>query len=464
MKKVLLLNPPGDKRYFRDYYCTKVSKADYYYHPVDLVYLSGILNECYEVYVIDAIAEEYSDEECLKKIKKIKPNIILSLVASPSFPLDINFLKKVKKENPNTVIAITGDVSRELKKEILIKYLFLDAVLLDFSTNDFIKYIVRKSNIIVDNIIYRDDDAIFEGKEIHGYGEFNIPIPRWDLFNLDAYSFPFSRRKPVATILTDFGCPFNCSFCPISTLGFKLRDLDGVLDEMSILKNLGVNELFFRDQTFGVDKKRTLKLCKGMIKERFKFGWTCFSRVDVLDKEILDVMKKSGCHTIMFGVETADEEQLKKYNKNIKLKGIEETIRLARQIGIRTVGTFIIGLPGDSRDSILKTIEFSKKIKLDFASFNIATPRFGTELRKDSVKKGWIDDTIMTLDSSNSKPVWKDQDVSNDELVELKNYANRAFYLRPNYVLRRIIGLRTVEELKSYIKEGTKLLVKTFKK
>ena len=458
MKKILLLNPPGDKIYFRDYYRSKVSKASYYYHPTDLLYLSGrFLKQDFDLAIIDAIADHLSENGCLAKIKKISPDIILSLVASPSYQKDIAFLKKLKDEIPGFTLIATGDVYRELREETFQTTPFIDAVLLDFSTDDVVCYLKNGQGEKINNVIYKFKGKVIIGDEIHGSGEFDAPLPRWDLFHLERYSFPFIRRKKFASILTDFGCPYKCSFCAINTLGFKLRPLASVKEELKILKSLGVNELFVRDQTFGANRKRTIEFCENLIKEKLDFSWTCFSRVDLMDETILALMKKAGCHTIMFGIESANENILKNVEKNISPEQARRTINLCRRLKIRTVGTFIIGLPGETRESALKTINFAKSLDLDYASFNIGVPEFGTRFREEVIAKGWVDKNSLEMDSSKSRPIWKNQPLSNEEIWELHKKAVRSFYLRPKYLLRRLFALKTLEEIKQTAKEAVSL-------
>jgi len=457
-KKVLLLNPPGDRIFFRDYYCSKVSKANYYYHPLDLLYLSGRFpKQKYDLYVLDAIADGLSEDHCLSRIKEISPDIVLSLVASPSYQKDISFLRNMKKELGDISLIVTGDVYRELRQETFNITPFIDAVLLDFSTDDVIKYIENGNGEKINNIIYKKNDVIFIGDEVHARGTFDTPIPRWELFHINRYSFPFARRKKFATVLTDFGCPFSCSFCPINTLGFKLRPINSVIEELKLLKSFGVNELFIRDQTFGVNKQRTVEFCESLIKEKLNFSWTCFSRVDVIKEDILKLMKTSGCHTIMFGIESANEEILRNYKKNTSISQMREAIRLCKKYKIRTVGTFIIGLPGETRQTALNTINFAKSAGLDFASFNTAAPLFGAQFREQIVKSGWVDKKDIEMESAKGKPIWKNQGLSNEEILRLHRKAVRSFYLRPKYLLERLFALRTIEEVRQTFKEALSL-------
>lgn len=230
-----------------------------------------------------------------------------------------------------------------------------------------------------------------------------------------------------------------------------------MMEELKKLKSLAVNELFIRDQTFGANKKRAIELCEAMIKEKFNFSWTCFSRVDVIEENILDLMKKAGCHTIMFGIESSNENILREYKKNTSIQQIKQAVDFCNKLEIRTVGTFIIGFPGETKESILKTIDFAKSLNLDYASFNVAAPLFGAKFRKEVIGKGWADEKDIEMESAKSKPIWKNQQLSNEEIWLLHKKAVRSFYLRPRYLLKRLLALKTTEEIRQTIKEAMSL-------
>lgn len=462
--QILLLNPPGNKMYFRDYYCAKVSKAKYYYHPIDLVYLSGRLAEFGNIFVIDAIAEKLSKNECANQVLNLNPNVIVFLSSAPSYAEDMTFIESVKKALNHCEIIATGDVFRDFKENALAENPALDAILLDFSTDDILSYLKRTTNKVIPNIIYRSDNKLIVGKEKHGKGSWQIPIPQWEKFNLDAYHFPFAQRKPFASILTDFGCPYTCDFCPVSTLGFKLRPISDVISDLEKLKSLGVKELYIRDQTFGVNKARTHKLLNAMQEYNLNFSFTALSRTDVLDDSLLIKMKESGCHTLMIGIESANDEILHKHKKSIKASETYQSIKQIKKAGIKVGGFFMLGFPGETCDSINATAKFARKLPIDYASFNIVSPRFGTHFRKTVIEQKMIDENNLNVESSVSKPIWKNQNYTNEELIKLKTQAVRKFYLRPSYLLNRIIKLKTWHEFMNLFHEGKALLTKTSKK
>lgn len=456
-RKILLLNPPGDQLYLRDYYCSKVSKGRYINHPVDLLILSGILSKRHEVKVLDAMALRLSAEETLKRIISLDIDTIIFITGSVCWKEDSRFMKKIEENKKITLIA-SGDILLENGAKRLEENEFLDAILLDFTSDTILDYLEDDSQRM-DNIIFRKGNRILEGREVRKYNrEFEIPVPRHELFDKRLYRYPFTRKRYFATVLTDYGCPFKCSFCIAGTLGFKTRRVANVIEELRYIQSLGIKEIYFANQAFGADRKGTQELLKQMIKEGLRFGWVCFSRVDLIDRDLLKLMKESGCHTIMLGVESASDEILRKYHKGITRAQIVSAFKLCRENRIRTVGIFIIGLPGEDEDSTLKTIHFAQELRCDYASFNMATPRFGTEFRKEALLHHWTSPQVETMDQSSTYPVIRTDELSSQKIWELRNRAIRKFYLRPPYLLRRLLSIRSLHEFKIHIQEGWALL------
>lgn len=456
VKKVLLLNPPGKQVYIRDYYCSKVSKSNYLFHPIDLLMLSGRLAERYDVRVIDAIAYRMGSTECSHAIDAISPDTIISLVGAVSLEEDVSFLEGIKKTGRE--IIVTGDVTLENPVKWLEEHPFADAVIMDFTSDDIINYLENNLET-VKNLIYRRHNKITDIDYKRPVNqEFVIPVPRHDLFSSANYRFPFVRHREFATVLTEYGCPFKCSFCIMSTLGSRYRTVDNVIEELRFLKGLGKRELFIFDQTFGTNKKRALELCQRIKKEKLGFGWVCYSRVDIVDDGLLKAMKEAGCHTIMFGVESASEEILRKYQKGYNKAQIRDAFRLCRKYNVRTVATFILGLPEETEETANETIEFLKELDCDFASFNVAVPRMNTPLRQKAIREGLITSDLEIMDQGGVTIAMPTRSLTMEQVQDLKKKAIRGFYLRPSYLWKRLRGLSSFYELKEQVSEGLALL------
>lgn len=451
---ILLLNPPGDKPYIRDYYCSKVSKSNYLFPPIDLIMLSGILSEKHHLSVCDAIADQLGNQQCLDLIIAGKHDVIISLVGAASLDSDLQFLRQASHHVTMTVVS--GDALLENPSQWLDSYPFLSAVLLDFTSTDIVEFLAGNRSGIR-SIVFPGSSGTAERPRGE---EFSIPVPRHELFSSANYRFPFVHSKNFTTVLTDYGCPYRCSFCVMASLGYRYRGVENVVAELRALHRLGKKELFIIDQSFGVKRERALELCWRMSSEGFGFGWVCFSRVDLIDKDLLHAMKRAGCHTIIFGVESASSAILQQYHKGYSTQDIIETFALCRREGIRTVATFILGLPEETRETATETIAFLKHIQCDYISVNVAVPRAATELRATAIREGLISEHLTTMDQSGETITMASRHLSMEELRALRRKALSSFYLRPSYLLRRILSLKSWYEFKEQTIEGLHLLIR----
>jgi len=459
VSRVLLLNPPGTKNYIRDYFCSKLSKSYYISPPVTLLMLSGILAEQHELIVLDAMVEAISRNQCLERIRAARPEVIITLVGAASWDEDHAFLEAVKAATGAYITAI-GDVLLEDTEVRLEEARAIDAALLNFAAPGILSLIPRPDGRIIPNAVYRglDGRGYINGGITKVQGEYQVPRPRHELFPLRRYRFPFMVSHPMTAVLTDYGCPFACAFCVIPTLGFGLRPLSGVIEELIFLKNLGLKEIFFLDQTFGVQSERTLKLCRAMQQHQLRFKWSCFSRADVLEHDILHAMAASGCHTIIFGVESGSEATLARYGKRVKLERIHKTLAACRKAGIRIGATFILGLPGENEVQARSTLDLALKLPLDFASFNVAVPRARTGLRAQEIAAGLIAREESVMDQSGRLGAVSTPELSAGKILALRQEAIRRFYLRPAYLLRRCLSLRSWWDFKTQVWDGIGVL------
>jgi radical SAM superfamily enzyme YgiQ (UPF0313 family) len=430
MKKILLVNPPGKKKYIRGYFCSQTTKAYYFPPPVDLVVLSGWLAKEYDVFLLDAINRNLSVDECLDEMAQIKPDAVVSLCGMVSWEEDAPFFSKFFSLYKIPIIGV-GDVFLEDPYYHLEENKWLSAVIADFTNDDILAFLSGDFDRIR-SMSYRRGANIVCRQVGPGDKEFSIPLPKHELFIDAGYWYPFVYNRRYAAMLTDFACPYHCQFCVMGTFPYKYRNLDNIYKELDALYKLKIRDILFMDQSFGAVRSRNRSLYQGMIKREYGFRWVCFSRVDLADKETLALMKKAGCHTIIFGVESASDSILKQYGK----------------LGIRTVGTFILGLPEDTRESCVETINFACRLKCDFASFNFAFPRTRTELSKRMFEENLVADRADFSDQSGLDMTIKTHTLSSEELVRIRRYAVRRFYMRPGYLLRRIFNIRSWYEIK----------------
>ncbi|MCP2598179.1 radical SAM protein [Candidatus Aminicenantes bacterium AC-335-L06] len=202
-----------------------------------------------------------------------------------------------------------------------------------------------------------------------------------------------------------------------------------------------------------------IELCRKMLDNGLEFTWSCNADIKSMDEEKIYWMKRAGCHTVSIGIESGDDSILRKYSKMITVEQIKKVVDLLNKYKIRILGYFIIGLPGETRESILKTIELAKSLKLDIASFAIATPDVGTKLRQEAIAKGWISPDALNFDSTEF-PIIETEELKREEIWRLRRRAVREFYLRPSYIFRRLFQIRSFRDLKLTISNAMSLLSK----
>lgn len=458
-KKILFLNFPWKKIYIRDYYCSKVSKGNYINAPIDLVMQSWILNTWeFDLHLIDGIVEKKSPKKILNEIEIYKPDVIIWLIWSASLHEDKTFLKQLLEHDYE--VLLSWDVLITEADKFMIEFPKLKWVITNFIWK-WIYHYLKWEYDKMDAIIIR------QRNEIKKYPEskerfFSINIPEHSLFIDKRYRMPFVRKYPFATTIMTYWCPFKCSFCIMSKLWYQERTLEEMIKELDYLKELWVKEILFLDQTLWINKINFKKLMETMIEKKYNFWRFGFSRVDVMDKETMQLMKKAGCHTLRFWVESGNEYILKTYGKWYTIDIIKNWIKNAQEAWINLLWTFILGLPEETFEMAMQTIDFSKELWLDVASFNFAVPRYWTDLRDEAKEKWLIDDSIESMDQSGNTIVMWSRHMTAQEIEKLRKLAIHKFYFRPNYLLGRLKKMTSFTEFIWNITNWRLLIKNTF--
>ena len=329
--RVLLLNPPGRRRYLRDVYCSHSSKGTYLYHPMDLLAQSAILDAHAELAFVDAIAESLSPAEVRERIDRFDPETIVFLSGAVSHQEDLAFLEPIRRERDVALVGM-GDVFLWDAEAFLERFPWIDAALKDFVSPALAERLDTGERPC--GVLGLDPFDPSAPKR------FRFGAPRYDLLALDAYRMPFGRPERFASILTSFGCPYKCSYCNTAGMRYRLRDLDGVYAELDRLTELGIGKAYVRDPTFALNKAYTHELLDALIARGTPLSWNCFTRADLVDAELLAKMKRAGCYLVMYGVETASDALQEASGKGITAAQIRRGVKLTHEAGIRTLGTY----------------------------------------------------------------------------------------------------------------------------
>lgn len=450
LMRVLLLNPPSKQTVLRDYYCSSASKAGYLWHPIDLLAQSAILSPDHDVQVIDAVADKINFRDTRKLIRNYRPQAVLSLTSAGTWRDDFMFLENLKPELGFT-LAVSGEIFLSDAKQILDAHPWIDAALLSFIGRDFKKFI-EGAHFEPENLAWR------EGPEVKivrtpARGTFKIGMPRHDLFPMKRYRMPWQMHHPFATVMTDYGCPFSCAFCNSRSFGYATREIEEIDAELNHLADRGVRQLFIKDMTFGASRPHAIRVLELMIMRGWKFKWHCYSRADLIDQELADLMRRAGCHLVQIGVESADEKLLEQYGKKINAETVKKAFRILKRNGINAGAHFILGLPGDSVEGIRRTVALAVALDPIYASFNVAMPRLGASL--DAT--GWMD---RPLDSSSATPFYELDGLSSGALIKERRRALQKFYLRPIYWLSLTREIKTMYQFWNLAAQAAGLLTK----
>ena len=437
MKRVLLLNPPGRRPYIRDNYCSYSAKANYFWEPIDLLVQSAWLRERFDLVVLDAIAERRTPDDVVRAARDGRFDAVVSLTGSVSLEEDRELFARIK-DATGAVLAASGDLTLTQPEKTLERMPALDVAIQDYTTHELADFLADGGEgRTYGALAWRDGGRIVPvdpGKPLPR--EMDYPVPRHDLFPIPRYRISTSVDRRFVTCIASLGCNFNCPFCICSTMSLRLRAVGSLLAELREVRRMGIREVYFYDPNFTVNKSRCLAMLQAFADERLGVVFSCNSHITV-PEEVLDALARAGCHTIMFGIETSSEEILRRYSKGITQERIRVTLDRCRRRGIRTFGYFLIGLPGETEETIRETIRFARVLPLSYASFNLPSPVEGTELYREAEAMGALRSGEQNLDRSREVSVSL-SGIPDARLLALRRMAYRRFYLRPFFLVRTL--------------------------
>lgn len=423
--------------------------------PLGLAYIASSLEaKGHTVRIIDAEAEELSAKRVCKRIIQFNPQAVGIYATYSSFKIARSIYKEVKNINPSILFIIGGPVTFTFPDKVLAlgEFEFAAVGEAEETMPELVSAIEMKGDFSqVNGIIYRDGNANIRTPfrpPVHDLDK--MPFPSWHLLPIKYYGDLIAKRKNYTTMFTSRGCPYKCIICdPTTHLGnrFRARSPRNIIEEIELLyKKYKVGEILFFDDIFTFDKNRILELCKLILNNGYDIIWDCRTRADLLDGELMEKMREVGCIRLRLGVESGVPHILEKMKKGITREQILRTFHLANRIGIETVAYFMLGLPGDTKETIRETIDFSLKINPTYSFYTMTVlSNPGTELNQIASKRIKIDDDYWERYLRGDKDVklhyFTDKDFDEKDLDHLLRYANRKFYSRPKIILRLIILL-----------------------
>lgn len=441
--RLLLLNPPAEKPVFRDCYCSGPSKGAFFIHPLDLQIQSGFFpTEDFQLEFVDAVFDGLNPIETFGKIKAFGPDTILSLVGQAFLEDDVFFFNTLKSSFPHIRLFLSGDTVRFTPWLPFKKVPELDGLLMDFGSPGLLKHL--KGEVSPDLLI-RPESGSFESIPQAG---FEYPLPSADVASKYVYRLPFFEAPKYYSIAASFGCPFRCSYCNTHLLGYRTRSVEDFIQELYYASALGFKSLYIRDATFLFDRQRALKLLGAWEKTGLKFQWICFTRPDLIDRELAEIAARLGCCLMMLGVESFDESCLNDVSRSMGLEDIENAFHSLRKAGIRSAAQIIVGMHNIDRipdensnrsDIYEKRLKnFLKSIDPDYVSFNVFYPRPGVNIENPVLRKLCSGADIYRI---------------------MADRLNRYFYYHLRSIVRQISSIKSCKQLAFQVKIATHLFL-----
>jgi anaerobic magnesium-protoporphyrin IX monomethyl ester cyclase len=460
-----MLNPPFHPRFSRPQRSPAVIKSGTLYYPIWLSCATGLLeSEGYEVKLVDAPAEGYDIENIKAMVKEFRPSMIVMDTSTPSIFSDVKVAKALKESQPESFVVFVGTHVSATPEESLSLSQSIDAI----ARREYDYTLLELANLLktegpspkagkletIRGLSFRSDGQIIHNPD--------RPFLK-DLDKLPFLSEVYKRhlkvenyfysitQYPEITIVTGRGCPHHCNYCvyPQTMFGhlFRHRSPENVVEEFKYIQENfpQVKEIFIEDDTLTVNRKYCRELCQLLIKEKVYMPWTANSRAD-LDFETLRLMKEAGCRLLCIGVESGNQQILDNINKRLKLNQVEEFMEHARKAKILVHACFMVGNPGETKETMKETLTFAKKLKPDTAQFFPLMVYPGTEAFEWAKTHGYLITTNYSqwlTEEGLHNCIISTPEVSNKELVAFCDYARRSFYLRPIYILSKVSQIIT---------------------
>jgi radical SAM superfamily enzyme YgiQ (UPF0313 family) len=266
-----------------------------------------------------------------------------------------------------------------------------------------------------------------------------LGTPVHDLVPFKLYHDPLMKRRPMTIVCTSRGCVNMCIYCASKfQRPVRYRSVENVMKEIRLVKSLGIKEIKFFDCTFTNNLVWTEKLLREMIREKIGITWSCDVRADRIPMKIIKLMKAAGCHTICVGSDSADQKILDNIRKNVTVKQIEDAVKNVKKEGLKILLYFTFGHPGETRESIRRSIDFAKKMNPDLVTFGIIVPVYNTEFYNYLEKNGLLLNMKSSDYDTSKPPAYSYPHLSSEEIYDLVMQGYREFYLRPNFILKRL--------------------------
>jgi len=468
--KITLIQPALSSS---DRYGKHLGKVGPTCEPLGLAYLAAAIRERREddeIEIIDAVALKYKSEDLKNHLLRTKPDVVGLGVLTPMYLVAKETIDMIHETLPDCTIVFGGPHPSIFPEITLEENPNVDYIVIGEGEWTFVELLDSLENKCdvrdVKGIAYRKNGKIVMNEARPFVKDIDeLPIPARDLLPMELYrpAPTYYIEAPSYLMLTTRGCPFMCSYCSkVFGQTFRHHSVDRILREVNILINkYEAKEIIFRDDTFTINADHVKNLCKAMINQGIhkKIRWTCMTRVNLVTKDLLEEMKEAGCWSIHYGVESGNQRLLNLIKKGITIQQIQNAFKWTREVGIETKAFFMIGLPTETPEETLRTMEFTRELDPDWIQATITVPYPGTALYNlvkdtDTLKSFKWEDYQTWAGWSDTDLIYVPEGRDADDLKMLQKKVMRDFYFRPKFILRQLKFLKTPDRIKAYFNGG----------
>ena len=454
--KVLLVSP----NYLKVYSYVS-EEATMILPPLGLAYIAGYLKtNGINVQVLDFAALRYNNEQERQAILDSNADLV-AIAATTNTATEAYNLAKIAKEILNAKVAIGGPHPTMVPERTLEECKDIDYCIISEAEETTLELAQGKPDEDILGLAYRDNNEVHVNASRALIQDLDsLPFPARDLLPLDKYWTPGVRRYPFATIMTSRGCPYSCTFCSnFRTQGkqFRFRSPENVLEEIDELVNkYGVKEINIIDDNFTFLPDRVKEICDLLIERNYDLELKTGNgiRSDRVNLNMLKHMKKAGFYLVAFGIESGNPEILKNMRKGETKEQIRDSVKWAKQAGLLTEGFFMFGNEGEGEKEMRDTIEFAKELDLSIAQFQVYTPVPGSPYYEKINKDGKIFSQKWEDFNAFNEPLFEYGESKFDLMIKMQRDAYREYYFRPRMILKKLLEVRNLKQLHSYVKAG----------
>ncbi len=421
--------------------------------PLSLTWVAAIAERAgHEVILVDARTLQLTKEDVYDRLREFQPDLIGFMMTTYMFRETLEWIRFLK-ERLKVPVVVGGYNLRVYPTESVtpeeIDFGCVNSAL--YTVPALLKELETNRHFSdVPGLVYKDNGKIHVTDGVEEDFE-DYPFPARHLLHNELYAeFP-TERKNFTVMVTSKGCPRSCGFCEAGRTSYNPRHPETVVAEMEeCYTKHGIREIDVFDYEFLIVRKRTERILDLMIDRKLDLTWACRARIDSVDPELLEKMKQSGCNRIYFGVESGDQAVLDKVNKGITVQQIRDTIGACKDIGIKALGFFLVGVEGETKQSIKRLVKFAKTLDLEYVQFSKLTAKPLTPLWRDLTQQQgydyWREYILGNVEEQPLPRPWTE--LTNDEIDELAKWAYVTYHSRLSFLIKSTLRVRSFDEFR----------------